>query len=211
MSSTLTQTLPIFCISGTILLPRMRLPLNIFEPRYIDMVTLALGNERLIGMVQPMNDMDTPTPPLYKIGCAGKIVTFSETDDGRFLLNLMGISRFIIKEEKNMSGDIRTATVDYSDYDNDQRPPAKTDFERARFISLLKTYFALHKIQADWTIIESSGDEELISSLCLSCPFEPSEKQALLEAPSFLARTQTLMALFEMACLRLDNGKCATH
>lgn len=208
----LPDELPLFCLSGCILLPRVRLPLNMFEQRYIDMVNYALGHGRLFGVVQPIEDKGMQKQPaLYKIGCAGRIISFSETEDGRFLINLLGVSRFEIKNEVQALGPFRRAAVDWTGFQADLIEPKKTDFERARLTSLLRNYFALYGINPDWSVIQSSSDEELITSLCMSCPFEASEKQALLEAPSFLARTQTLIALLEMACLRQDEGDKARH
>ncbi|MGE0109030.1 MAG: LON peptidase substrate-binding domain-containing protein [Bdellovibrionales bacterium] len=211
MSIRLPNTLPLLCLSGAILLPHLRLPLNIFEPRYLNMISHALGKDRMIGMIQPIKTQETQKhPPLYKIGCAGKIVTFAESEDGRFLITLSGISRFTLTEE-TISSTFRIGTVDYSSFKNDLLPIDKIDFSRPRLIALLRPYFASYGVDADWSLIEASDDEELISSLCLSCPFESSEKQALLEAPSFAERTETLIALLEMANLRRDNGERAKH
>lgn len=206
------KMLPLFCVSGVILLPRMRVPLNIFESLDIEMISHALGHNRLIGIVQPIDDKEIiKHPALYKIGCIGKIVTFAETENGHFLISLLGISRFIIKNEESPPDSFRRAEIDKVPFQSDTREPEKTEFERERLILLLKNYFSIHSIGTDWSVIQNSSDEDLVSSLCLSCPFEPSEKQALLESPTFLARTQTLIALLEMACMRLDNNERACH
>ncbi|HBM90424.1 MAG TPA: peptidase S16 [Rhodospirillaceae bacterium] len=208
----LPASLPLFCVSSIILLPRTNLPLNVFEPHYLDMVSHALGKARMIGLVQPKENKERqPKPALYTVGCMGLITSFAETEDRRFLINLRGISRFKMIKETPSHGSFRCAEIDWQPFDKDTEKPKKTAFERARLMSLLRHYFDLQAIVTDWDILKNSSDEELISSLCLSCPFEPSEKQALLEAPTFLERVQTLMALLEMACLRQNDGERARH
>ncbi len=206
----LPASLPLFCVSSIILLPRTNLPLNIFEPNYLDMVSYALSKARLIGIVQPKESKEKQAKPaLFTIGCAGKIISFAETEDGRFLINLRGVSRFKIIKENLSHSSFRCGEIDWQPFNKDKTEPKKTEFERPRLMSLIKHYFDLYAIGTDWDILKNSSDEELISSLCLTCPFEPSEKQALLEAPTFLERVETLMALLEMACLRQNDGERA--
>src|SRR6267154_1293995 len=172
----LPDTLPIFPLTGVLLLPRGRLPLNIFEPRYLAMTRDALGGERLIGMVQPNEPQQdnrgggAMNPPVYPIGCAGRITSFTETDDGRYLLTLTG-----------------------------------AEFDRDRFIRGLKGFFTQRQISADWEAIEKAVGEHLINSIAMLCPFAPSEKQALLEAPDLDERARLLIALVEMAAV--DPGQ----
>ena len=171
----LPPVLPIFPLTGVLLLPRGELPLNIFEPRYLNMTEDALAADRMIGMIQPTEHEATqPNPPVYRTGCAGRIVAFQETEDGRFLLTLKGICRFEVEQEL----------------------PLKRGY---RPVASLRSYFSVHGISADWKAIEASGDERLVTCLSMICPFEASEKQALLEAPDLVERSRILTTLVEMS------------
>ena len=195
----LPDILPIFPLTGVLLLPRGRLPLNIFEPRYLAMFRDAMAGEKLIGMVQPS---DPPirelNPAIYQTGCAGRITNFSETEDGRFLLTLTGVSRFRIKEELPLLSGYRRAVADWQDFAGDRDPDA-AGFDRARLVEGLRTFFTQRQVQADWEAIDKAPGEHLVTSIAMMCPFAPNEKQALLEAPSFEERVLTLMAILEMA------------
>ena len=192
--------LPLFPLSGVLLLPRGELPLNIFEPRYLNMTEDALAGSRMIGMIQPTeHENSQPNPPIYKTGCAGRIVAFQETDDGRFLLTLKGVSRFDVEEELASTRGYRPAIADWSRYRDDLSPADGRCIDRMKLLNSLKGYFKLHDISADWNAIEASGDERLVTCLSMICPFEASEKQALLEAPTLAARGEVLTALVEMS------------
>src|SRR6516164_967835 len=197
----LPSILPIFPLTGVLLLPRGRLPLNIFEPRYLAMTRDALAGERLIGMVQPSDPQAAgDNPPVYPTGCAGRITSFSETDDGRFLITLTGISRFHIREELPLLEGYRRVVPDWR------------DFDRERLLRGLRAYFQHHRIEADWDAITSVPGERLVTSIAMICPFEPSEKQALLEAPDLDERARLLTAIVEMAVLnRPSDGAGARH
>ncbi len=203
----LPDILPIFPLSGVLLLPRGRLPLNIFEPRYLAMTRDALGGERLIGMVQPSEPQDDNrgggglNPPVYPIGCAGRITQFSETDDGRYLLTLTGMSRFRIREELPLISGYRRVVPEWRDFAHDRDRPGEPGFDRERLIRGLKAYFAQRQIQADFDAIEKAPGEYLVTSLAMACPFAPSEKQALLEAPDPDERARLLTTLVEMAAI----------
>ena len=199
--------LPIFPLTGVLLLPRGRLPLNIFEPRYLAMTRDALGGERLIGMVQPSEpQMDhigggARNPPVYKVGCAGRVTQFSETDDGRYLITLTGVSRFRIVEELPLLGGYRRIVPDWRPFAQDRETPPKLGFDRERLIRGLKTYFAARQITADFEAIGKAPGEYLVTSLAMACPFAASEKQALLEAADIEQRAELLTALVEMAAI----------
>ena len=201
----LPDILPIFPLTGVLLLPRGRLPLNIFEPRYLAMTRNALGGERLIGMVQPSDPQDDnrgsggPNPPVYPVGCAGRVTQFSETDDGRYLLTLTGVSRFRIREELPLLDGFRRVVPDWQPFAHDRERPGKPEFDRERLIRGLKSYFVQRQIQADFEAIEKAPGEYLVTSLAMACPFAPSEKQALLEAADPDERARLLTTLVEMA------------
>jgi Lon protease-like protein len=203
----LPDTLPIFPLTGVLLLPRGRLPLNIFEPRYLAMTRDALGGERLIGMVQPSEPQrdnrggGAINPPVYPIGCAGRITAFSETDDGRYLLTLTGVSRFRIRDELPLLSGYRRIVAEWQPFARDVDTPTGAEFDRDRFIRGLKGFFTQRQISADWEAIEKAAGEHLINSIAMLCPFAPSEKQALLEAADLDERARLLIALVEMAAV----------
>ena len=204
----LPDILPIFPLTGVLLLPRGRLPLNIFEPRYRAMTRDALGGERLIGMVQP-NEPELQdnrgrgraNPPVYPVGCAGRITSFTEADDGRYLITLTGVSRFRIAEEFPVLSGYRRVRPDWQPFARDLDASSAADFDRERFIRGLKSFFNHRQISADWEAIEKAAGEHLINSIAMLCPFAPSEKQALLEAPDLDERARMLIALVEMAAI----------
>jgi uncharacterized protein len=209
----LPDTLPIFPLTGVLLLPRGRLPLNIFEPRYLAMTRDALGGERLIGMVQPSEPQQDnrgrgahENPPVYPIGCAGRITSFSETEDGRYLLTLTGVSRFRIRDELPLLNGYRRVVAEWQPFAHDVDTPSGTEFDRERFIRGLKGFFTQRQISADWEAIEKAAGEHLINSIAMLCPFAPSEKQALLEAPDLDERARLLIALVEMAAVNPNQG-----
>jgi Lon protease-like protein len=212
-ASALPSMLPIFPLTGVLLLPRGRLPLNIFEPRYLAMTRDALAGERLIGMVQP-SDPRAPgdNPPVYPTGCAGRITSFSETDDGRFLITLTGISRFRIREELPLLEGYRRVVPEWREFARDLASEDDPGFDRERLLRGLRAYFQHHQIQADWDAITAVSGERLVTSIAMICPFEPSEKQALLEAPDLDERARLLTAIVEMAALNQPRpGAGARH
>ena len=199
----LPQILPIFPLTGVLLLPRGRLPLNIFEPRYLAMTRDALGGERLIGMVQPSDPgAGGMNPPVYPTGCAGRITAFAETDDGRYLVTLTGVSRFRIRDELPLLSGYRRVVPDWQPFAQDLDVPPATGFDRERFIRGLKEFFTQRQISADWEAIDKAAGEHLITSIAMLCPFAPSEKQALLEAADLDERARLLIALVEMAAIK---------
>ncbi|NMM45791.1 peptidase S16 [Rhodospirillaceae bacterium KN72] len=197
----LPATIPIFPLAGVLLLPRGILPLNVFEPRYLNMIQDALASDRMIGMIQPCPTAAGCEPAVYKTGCAGRITCFEETEDGRFLISLKGIGRFKIVEELPTEHGYRRVTPDWATFKNDIDPPEDETIPREALFKCLQPYFANQGIEASWLALRETPNERLINSLSMICPFTASEKQALLEAPSLADRAKVLTALIEMAVL----------
>lgn len=203
----LPETIAVFPLPGALLLPRARLPLHIFEPRYLQMLDDVLKTPtRLIGMVQPFKGPGE-SDGLHRIGCAGRLTAFSETEDGRYMITLSGQSRFRIIEEVEGFTPYRRCKVDWSGFDRDlvSRAEDDTAFDRDQFMTLLSRYFSDQGLNTDWEALGEAEDELLINSLSMLCPFEPEDKQALLEAPSLSTRRETLVTLIEYA-LRGGNA-----
>ncbi len=220
----LPPVLPIFPLGGALLLPRGRLPLNIFEPRYLAMVEDALGTGRMIGMIQPRgngaaggagdtvgNGLDTEATPVYPMGCAGRISAFRESGDGRFLITLTGVSRFRVAEELPMHRGYRKVVPLWTEFEQDLVEAESADIDRSRLVAGLRGYFRRHRIECDWRVVEATPDERLITTLAMICPFDANEKQALLEAPDLTERGRLLIALIEMACLDMPDGDGAVR
>src|ERR1051326_5737782 len=186
--SDLPAVIPVFPLTGVILLPRTKLPLNIFEPRYLAMVDAAMDHYRLIGMIQPRG-----------AGCVGRFTDYSETDDGRYLIPLTGVARFRVSGERDSRTPYREVAADYSLFAADLLSTEDPPIARDRLIAALKPYLSDRAMQTDWKSIEEAPSETLVDALCMLCPFEPSEKQALLEAPDLGRRADALIALLEMA------------
>ena len=207
----LPDTFPVFPLPGALLLPRGRLPLNIFEPRYLAMTEDALAAGRLLGMIQP--DTQRPRgaagPGLYRVGCLGRISAFSETEDGRYLITLTGLIRFAVIEELAMRRGYRRVRAALADFAADlAAPPAAPVCDRAALLGDLRGYFARQGIEANWEAIGGMAEDTLITTLCMACPFEAAEKQALLEAPSEADRAAALRALLAIdAYAGPDSGR----
>lgn len=213
----LPEVLPIFPLPGALLLPRGKLPLNIFEPRYLAMTRDAMAGNQLIGMIQPRGIAEEGPQPvpadaeLYRTGCVGRIASFSETDDGRMMISLVGVCRFdVVREIEGRSG-YRRVTADYGRYAADLDPVGSRVPGRERLLGALRAYFEREGVAADWASVTASGDEPLVTALSMICPFGPEEKQALLEAPDIGKRTELLAALIEMAALAGVEGNTARH
>jgi Lon protease-like protein len=197
----LPDTIPVFPLPGALLLPRARLPLHLFEPRYLAMFEDTLKtSHRLIGMVQTREVPGGGERRLQSIGCAGRVTAFSETEDGRYMITLSGISRYRITREISGFTPYLKADVSWDGFARDLGP-TETDkgFDRTAFLKLLARFFAARELQTDWESLEQAEDELLINSLSMLCPFDPSDKQALLEAPSLATRRETLVTLIEFA------------
>lgn len=206
----LPETLPLFPLPGALLLPRARLPLHIFEPRYLAMLDDCLKTQgRLIGMIQPRQgpkDTAGGEKRLAAIGCAGRVTAFSETEDGRYMITLSGISRFRLRDEVHGFAPYRRAHVDWAPFPRDiGSVETDTSFDRDGLMALLARYFTHRKLGSDWGSLKEADPELLINSLSMLLPFSPEDKQALLEAPSLVTRRETLVTLMEIA-LHSGNG-----
>ena len=197
----LPPTIPVFPLPGALLLPRARLPLHLFEPRYLAMFEDTLKtSHRLIGMVRPRDIPGTNDTRLHAIGCAGRVTAFSETEDGRYMITLSGISRFRVQREVSGFTPYLKADVTWDGFDRDLGPTEHdAHFKREKFLNLLNRFFAANELNTDWDSLKQADDELLINSLSMLCPFEPEDKQALLEAPSLSTRRETLVTLIEFA------------
>ena len=226
----LPKRIPIFPLSSALLLPGGQLPLNIFEPRYLAMVTHALATPtRLIGMVQPLdhhaggdiandnranddgaNDDGADAAGLFETGCAGRLSFFQESDDGRFVIALNGVCRFHrLRQELDPNGFL-VADVDWQPFANDLRVDVSA-LDRDPLIKVMKRYFDMKGFETDWTQIENSDNHQLLATLSMICPFEVAEKQALLEADSMAKRADLLIAMMEMALHDETGGNDARH
>ncbi|OWU86524.1 ATP-dependent protease [Oceanicola sp. 22II-s10i] len=196
----LPDIIPVFPLPGALLLPRARLPLHLFEPRYLAMLDDTLKtSHRMIGMVQPYDKPNGETA-LQSIGCAGRITQFSETEDGRYMITLSGISRYRLRDEVSGFTPYRRFEVEWSGFDRDRGPTDHdTGFDRDMFFDLLGRYFSARSLDTDWNSLRDAEDELLINSLSMLLSFEPEDKQALLEAPSLTTRRETLVTLIEYA------------
>jgi Lon protease-like protein len=196
----LPTTLPIFPLTGAVLLPRGQLPLNVFEPRYLTMIDAALAGTRFIGMIQPVEHEDKVlASALSKVGCAGRITGFRETEDNRYLVTLTGICRFRLAEELAPDTPFRQLRPDYTPYLADLIEGSTDHFPRDRLLGALKAYLSHRDLKADWKAVTNAPPETLVNALAMLCPFEPAEKQALVEARNWRERVDTLVALLEMA------------
>lgn len=211
----LPEVLPIFPLKGVLLLPGSRLPLNIFEPRYLNMVLWALGEGRMIGMIQPTSRREDSPPKsqgetVYNTGCAGRISSFQETDDGRLLIVLMGVSRFNVKQEEAMHEGFRLVTPEWSPYRQDLVPDGSTE-RRNTLLEVAPDFFDSKGMSADWSMVKSADDRELVNTLALVCPFDPIEKQALLEAASIDERAKLLISMMQMSMSEQDGQSRSKH
>ena len=197
-TSDLPDTLAVFPLSGALLFPRWSLPLNIFEPRYLNMIDDAMAGSRLIGMIQPVGG-DKAEPQLAKVGCCGRVTSYSETDDGRYLINLTGVCRFRVVEELSVQTPYRQVKADWTPFEEDLTSPDLSCLpDREHLAGALRAYVASNEMEVDWDAVETAPIETLINALAAGCPFSAMEKQALLEAPDVCARCEALIALLDM-------------
>ncbi|MDZ4691585.1 LON peptidase substrate-binding domain-containing protein [Terricaulis sp.] len=194
----LPQAIPLFPLTSAILMPRGVLALNIFEPRYLNMIDDALGGERLIGMVQPaMGDEGEPVPQLCDVGTLGRITSFNETEDGRYLVTLTGVCRFDVEQELEVDSPYRQALVSYEAFADDFAQSPGRSIDRGALLASLKTYAALHGFQVDWNAVEQAPTETIINVAAQICPFDAASKQALLETITLEERARALVTLLE--------------
>lgn len=191
----------IFPLTSALLLPGGQLPLNIFEPRYLAMIEDALAAGRMMAMIQPDRARpETPSgPAVYRVGCLGRLSSFSETDDGRYLITLTGVIRFCVADELPMRRGYRRVRADYTGFEADLLPPVRDPgFDRSGLLSALRAYFVRRGIDANWDAIHQMPDDTLVTTLAMVCPFDPAEKQALLESSSPADRSATLLTLLHI-------------
>ena len=208
---------PVFPLRGALLLPGGSLPLNIFEPRYLQMVRDAMQTDRVIGMVQPRaafvdrGGIDMGVAEVYKTGCAGRITTFEETPDGRYLIVLAGLVRFDVVREIETDAPYREVEASFERWRCDLGPAELPEGFRPTLVAALRAYFARQDVEADWDAIETAPLPGLITSLGMICPFEANEKQAILEAPDLEAQGRMLVALMRMSALDSDESSARRH
>lgn len=195
----LPKRIPIFPLTGAVLFPGTQLPLNIFESRYIQMIDDAFASsERLIAMIQPANTTDNKNSKILKnIGCAGRITSFNEAEDNRYLITLTGLVRFYIKEELDTTTPYRQIIPDYMNFKSDMDTQDVTSINREKLLALIKRYLEHKKLLADWEIIQQTPTEQLINYSGILVPFTPEEKQLLLESKTIVERCNALEALFQ--------------
>jgi uncharacterized protein len=196
----LPAVLPIFPLGGALLFPRGALPLNIFEPRYLNMIDDAMRGDRLIGMIQPRPlSGAADRPAVQAVGCVGKITSFAETEDGRYLITLTGLVRFRVDRELDVRLPYRQVEARYEEFAGDFTAPGGDEqIDRPRLIKALKRYAESHGFQIDWAAVDTAEAEPLVHAIATLCPFDPLEKQGLLEAAQLDARCAALIALLEL-------------
>jgi Lon protease-like protein len=198
----LPEVIPVFPLSGALLLPRGQMPLNIFEPRYLAMVDDAFRDgHRLIGMIQPdaAHSQSEERPALFRIGCVGRITQLAETGDGRYVLELTGISRFRVTEELDVATAYRQCKVDFFPFVDDfTARKGEEDVDRAAVLDALRDFLKVNNLKVDWEGIDRAPNEALVNALAMMSPYGPAEKQALLEAPDLKTRAEILIAVTEM-------------
>jgi len=205
----LPATIPLFPLSGALLLPRAQLPLNIFEPRYLAMVDHALCADRCIGMIQPASGAGSGlgAPPLRSVGCIGRITQFAETGDGRYFITLTGIARFRISEELEAPTPFRQCRGDYRPFAGDLVcAPQPRMLDRAALLDALKRFAKARQIRIDWEEVDRADDEALVNALSIMSPFGAEEKQALLEASDLVTRADLLVAITEIEIAGHEGG-----
>jgi Lon protease-like protein len=202
----LPQVIPVFPLDGALLLPGGRLPLNIFEPRYLNMIDDAMSGDRIIGMIQTRPGGDRERPALAPVGCAGRITSYAETGDGRYIITLTGICRFQPGDELPVQTPYRQVRARFEPYEGDlAEPNAEGLLDRTMFFDVLKAYLDHRGLDIDWETAKAAPPDALINSLAIGLPFEAPEKQALLEAYSLADRRDTLIALLEIDSAMPDD------
>ncbi len=199
---------PVFPLSAALLLPGGRMPLNVFEPRYLAMVDHALAGDRIVGMIQPRLDgalRADGEPKLCDTGCLGRIASFAETGDGRYLISLEGICRFRVIEELNVRTPFRLCRIAAFAHDLEDGDAAAADLDRPALLRTFKAYLDANGLEADWDSISRAENATLVNALSMMSPYGAAEKQALLDAPDLKSRAETLIAITEMALARADD------
>jgi Lon protease-like protein len=209
----LPETIPVFPLTGALLLPGGQLPLNVFEPRYLAMFDAALAGSRLIGIIQPAlhegGAVESSRPALSAIGCIGRITSFAETGDGRYITSISGICRFRLLDEVGAGHPYRTFRIAPMIADLSLEDEEEKSVDRTELLRVFRAYLDANKLEADWESVERAGNRTLVNSLSMMSPFGPAEKQALLEAPDLKSRAETLIAITEIQLAR-DFGDADT-
>lgn len=210
-SESLPGVIPVFPLAGALLLPRARMPLNIFESRYLAMIRDALEGEGVIGMIQPSDAAEPPA--LFDVGCAGRIESCSETPDGRLLITLAGLCRFKVIEELPATTPYRQIKVDYGPYAGDLLTPlSQAGIDRPALLAALSDYLDSRNLSVDWDAVDDAGDEALVHSLAAVCPFSVAEKQALIETESLFERAETITTLMTITASEPEeDGQAKPH
>ena len=202
-TNNLPKEIPLFPLPGALLLPKSKLPLNLFEPKYLTMLNDVLKTEdRLIGMIQPVSSPEgtQSSRKLHQIGCAGRVVSFNETKDGRYLITLEGICRYRYLDQTEGFFPYLKGRIAWDSFSEDLKSTRPDEnFNRSNFLNILSKYFAAAQLSSDWSSLKNADEELLINSLSMLCPCDPEEKQALLEAPSLEYRRETLVTLMEFS------------
>ncbi len=211
----LPEVIPVFPLSGALLLPSGNLPLNIFEPRYLAMTDHALRTDRLIGMIQPRPDgAQTPHGPgLCRIGCIGRLTGFQETGDGRYMINLTGVCRFKVETEEPLLNGFRRARISIPAQEfeaNHLEANGVKRINRELLLETFKRYLSVNGMETDWDAVERTDDETLVTALCMMSPYGPAEKQAMLEADDLFTRAETLVAITEIELAKKSNDPGGT-
>ncbi|HEY8246446.1 MAG TPA: LON peptidase substrate-binding domain-containing protein [Hyphomicrobium sp.] len=202
----LPPRIPVFPLRGAILLPRATLPLNVFEPRYLEMLDAVMAGDRLIGIIQPatgdaVEDEESPRAPvgLRNVGCVGRVTSYQEVDHARRMITLTGVMRYDVLDEAVTDLPYRVMSVSYDRYATDlSEGLGEEQVDRPNLLRVLRSYLDANKLEADWAAIQRASSEFLINALCVMCPYGPEEKQALLEAADLKCRADVLVALAEM-------------
>jgi Lon protease-like protein len=205
--SDLPATIPVFPLAAALLLPGGRMPLNIFEPRYLQMLDQTIAGDRLIGMVQPAFDGEMRAddePELCNVGCVGRVTSLSETGDGRYLISLQGVCRFRIVQELAVKTPFRQCRIApfLADLAED---PSAAEIDRPALLRTFRAYLEANELEADWESVSRADNTMLVNALSMMSPYGAAEKQALLEAPDLKARAETLIAITEMALARANE------
>jgi hypothetical protein len=209
--SALPSELPVFPLPGAVVLPGVQLPLNIFEPRYLHMVEGALASDHLIGMIQPVTGDDEDSPRLQRIGCAGRITSYSETTDGRVILVLTGVCRFQVIEELPLHRGYRRVRPDWERFTIDYHPETQTLPDRAAFVNSLRAYSKLRGVEIPWDDVKSMEDADLVNLLCTHLPLAPDDKQALVESTDLADRAELMQGLMDMSSASSIEGVEVRH
>ena len=206
----LPAILPVFAVSGAVVLPNGRMPLVVFEPRYISLVDDALGQGRVLALVQPDPSRTEPVSDLHQIGTLVRIVAFGETGDGRYLITVQGISRFTITGEQTGCKGYRRVNVSYAGFESDLTEPNITLTDRELLIELVRAHLGNLEMAGDWEALATLSDDQLTDRLAMACPFNADERQALLEAPDHYTRSSLIIALLQRELVS-ESGPATIH